>query len=129
MGQKKQKIKIDFFNVCLFYAVLLLKTDKKMDRIARFERREGVDIGYNRSAIEPLNRFGCVGKAGIDKHFTLEQVVPLAYEVRANIIVKSGKNAKWYLKQCNPSDIEESIRKQTWRNTKLYSMWIIDWIN
>jgi hypothetical protein len=99
-----------------------------MDRIARFERREGVDIGYNRSAIE-LNRFGCVGKAGIDKHFTLEQVVPLAYEVRANIIVKSGKNAKWYLKQCNPSDIEESIRKQTWRNTKLYSMWIIDWIN
>jgi len=55
--------------------------------------------------------------------------VPLAYEVRANIIVKSGKNAKWYLKQCNPLQIEESIQKQSWRKTKLYSMWIIDWIN
>jgi hypothetical protein len=56
--------------------------------------------------IEPLNRVGCVGKAGIDKKFTLEQVAPLNYEVGANIIVKSVKNAKWYLKRCNPSDID-----------------------
>jgi hypothetical protein len=64
------------------------------------------------SAIEPLNRDGCVGKAGIDKKFTLEQVAPLTYEVGANIIVKSGKNAKWYLKWCNHQTlIEESVQK------------------
>jgi hypothetical protein len=101
--------------------------DKNMEYFARIERRDGVDVGYNGSAIEPLNRVGCVGKAGIDKNFTLEQVMPLAYEVRANIIVKSGKNAKWYLKRCNPTDIEATIQKQSWRKTKLYTMWIIEW--
>lgn len=90
------------------------------------DRRDGVDIGYNGSALEPLNRVGCVGKAGVDKNFTLEQLMLLAHEIGANIIVKSGKNAKWYLKRCNPSDIEASIQKQKWRNgTKRCTMWII----
>ena len=99
--------------------------------IRRMERRDGVDVGYTGTELEPLNRVGCVGKGGIDKTYTLEQVIPLAYEIRANIIVKAGENAKWYLKRCQPTEIDAKIEKQQrWRNgTKRYKMWIIEWEN
>lgn len=99
-----------------------------MDKIIRFERRDGVDVGYTGSELEPLNRVGCVGKGGIDKTYTLEQIVRLAYEIKANIIVKAGENAKWYLKRSNPTEIDAKIEKQSWRyGTKRYKMWIIEW--
>ena len=124
LGQEKHKL--IFFYLYSCYAVYQKKTDYNMVYFTRIDRRDGVDIGYNGTALEPLNRVGCVGKAGIDKNFTLEQLMLLAHEIGANIIVKSGKNAKWYLKRCNPSDIEASIQKQKWRNgTKRCTMWII----
>ena len=104
---------------------------KTMEKVIRMERRDGVDVGFNSSNLEPLNRVGCVGKSGIDKTYTLEQVIQLAYEIRANIIVKAGENAKWYLKRCDPTEIDAKIEKQQrWRNgTKRYKMWIIEWEN
>ena len=111
----------------MFYAVYQnTHKNTRMEYFVRIERRDGADIGYHHSNLDPLNRVGCVGKSGIDKNFTLEQVMLLAHEIGANIIVKAGKNAKWYLKRCNPSEIEASIQKQAWRNgTKRYTMWTI----
>jgi len=101
-----------------------------MENISRLERREGVDIGYHESNLESLNRVGCVGKSGIDKKYTLEQVMKLAYEIRANIIIKAGKNAKWYLKKCLPNEIDDKIEKQKkWRDMCRYTMWVIEWEN
>ena len=103
-----------------------------MEHFSKIERRDGVDVGFNGSNIEPLNRVGCVGKSGIDKKFKLEQVMSLAYELepKANIIVKAGKNAKWYLKRCDPADIEARVQQHAWMNSaKRCSMWIIEWKN
>ena len=87
----------------------------------------GVDVGYHESNIEPLNNVGRVGKSGIDKTFTLQQVIVLAHEVDANIIVKAGKNAKWYIKRFDIDDIQQEIQKQIWRNTSRATMWVIEW--
>lgn len=98
-----------------------------MDYIKKFEKIHGVDIGYNNSILRPLNDVGCIGKNGIDKNYTLEQIIVLAYEIKANIIVKAGKNAKWYLKKCDRDIIDAEIQKQNWRDTSRATMWIIEW--
>ena len=86
-----------------------------------------VDVGYHSSNILPINRQGCVGKAGIDKNYSFLQVVELARGCGANIIIKAGKNAKWYLKRCEKEKIQESIEKQAWRDTSRYHMYEIEW--
>lgn len=101
-----------------------------MEHVKRFERRDGVDIGYHSSNIHPKNREGCVGVRGINKSFTLEQVLELAYKMenRPNIIIKAGKNAKWYFKYFEKDVIDEEIKKQQqWRDTSRCTMYIIDW--
>ena len=98
-----------------------------MEHIKTLEKRHGVDVGYHESNLEPLNGVGRVGKSGIDKNFSLAQVIHLAWEVRANIIIKSGPNAKWYIKRTNLDTLEEGIQKQVWRDTSRTSMWIIRW--
>lgn len=100
-----------------------------MEHIKTIERRTGVDIGYHSSNIHPINREGCVGSSGIDKSFTFEMVLELAYkmDIKPNIIIKAGKNAKWYLKHFQKDTIEDEIEKQKWRDTSRSTMYIIDW--
>lgn len=98
-----------------------------MEHLKTLQKKNGVDIGYTNSNLDTLNNVGRVGKHGIDKNYTLEQVIILAYEIKANIIVKAGKNAKWYLKRCNICNINEEIKKQSWRDTSRATMWIIEW--
>lgn len=102
-----------------------------MEHVKRIEKRRGVDVGYQQSNIHPIDREGCVGAAGIDKSYTFEMVLNLAYKIepdkRPNIIIKSGPNAKWYLKRFHPDVIEEEIEKQTWRDTSHCTMYIVEW--
>ena len=100
-----------------------------MEHIIKFERQIGVDIGYHESVIEPNDREGCIGKRGIDKLFTLQQVLNLAYKInnKPNIIIKAGPNAKWYLKRSRVDKIEDEINKQRWRDTSRCIMYIIEW--
>jgi hypothetical protein len=111
----------------------------KMEHIKSIERRTGVDVGYHSSNIHPIDRDGCVGpidyseafvgKYGINKTYTFEKVLELAYKMdnKPNIIIKAGENAKWYLKHFQRDKIEDEIEKQKWRDTKRYTMYIIDW--
>lgn len=98
-----------------------------MEKIKKMIRRDGVDVGYIESDLEPLNGVGRVGKSGIDKSFKFERLIKLAYEIKANIIIKAGKNAKWYLKRCDLNEIDNKIEKQRWRDTSRVKMWIIEW--
>jgi hypothetical protein len=93
------------------------------------EVRKGVDIGYHSSNIEPIDREGCVGVRGIDKSFTIDMVLELAYKMdnKPNVIIKGGPNAKWYLKRFQKEVIDEEIEKQKWRDTSRCTMFIIDW--
>lgn len=93
------------------------------------QKRNGVDVGYHSSNIHPADREGCVGKNGIDKSFTLDRILELAYkmETKPNIIIKAGPNAKWYLKRFSKDVIESEIEKQHWRDTSRCIMYIIDW--
>lgn len=101
--------------------------DKMENLTCYYETRNGVDIGYHESNLEPLHGKGRIGKGGIDKNFTLTQMIELAREINANIIVKAGPNAKWYLKRCNIDDIDKTIQKQKWRDTRRAVMYIIHW--
>ena len=100
-----------------------------MEHVKLIETRNGLDIGFHNSNIHPVDREGCVGRHGIDKSFTLETVINLAYKMenRPNIIVKGGPNAKWYLKHFPKDTIELEIKKQKWRDTSRGSMYIIEW--
>ncbi len=101
-----------------------------MEHITKFEKRQGADIGYHNSNLHPANREGCVGASGIDKSFTLERVIALAYQMdeRPNIIIKAGSNAKWYLKRCPKDEIDGEIEKQqNWRDVSRCTMHIIEW--
>jgi hypothetical protein len=102
-----------------------------MEHIIKFEKRIGVDVYYgNKYNLHPANGEGCVGASGIDKSFTIERVIALAYQMdeKPNIIIKSGLNAKWYLKQCPKDEIEREIKKQQdWRDVSRSTMYIIEW--
>ena len=101
-----------------------------MEHVKIIEKRKGVDVGYNSSNIYPIDREGCVGASGIDKSFTFEMVLNIAYKMenKPNIIIKAGANAKWYLKHFQKDVIEDEINKQTkWRDTSRCTMYIIEW--
>ena len=102
-----------------------------MEHIKSIEMRNSVDIGYHNSNIDPIDKEGCIGKSGIDKSFSFENVIEIAYKMdnKPNIIIKAGKNAKWYLKYFSKDIIEDEINKQKWRNTTRYTMYIIEWNN
>ena len=80
-----------------------------MQHFVSIHKRNHAYVGFIGADIDPLNNKGKVGKRGIDKNFTLEKLIELAYEVDANIIIKSGPNAKWYLKKFPIHDIENEI--------------------
>jgi hypothetical protein len=95
------------------------------------EIRQGVDAGYTSSNLYPSNGEGRVGKHGIDKGYTLEQVILLArsMEEKPNIIIKAGENAKWYLKRFSKENLPSEIEKQQqWRAERVArcTMYIIE---
>jgi len=96
---------------------------------SKIEKMTGCDIGYHNSVIDPVNRTGCVGKRGINKLYTFDMVLNLAFEHpdKPNIIIRGGKDAKWYMKKISPEKINEGIQKQKWRDTSRYQMYIITW--
>lgn len=100
-----------------------------MEYIKTFQKRKCVDIGYTNDNIHPVNGEGRVGKSGINKEFTLPQMVELAYsmEEKPNILIKAGPNAKWYLKKFDTKVLDSEIEKQNWRDTSRCTMYIIEW--
>ena len=101
-----------------------------MEHTKNVQKRKGVDVGFHSSNLHPKTREGCVGKAGIDKSYTFEMVLKLAYKMerKPNIIVKAGPNAKWYLKYCRKDMIEDKVETQKWRGEiETCTMYIIDW--
>ena len=104
-----------------------------MELAKTITNRGNVDVGFHESPIHPADGEGRVGKMGLDKTLDFEEILSLAHKTfskdgnRANIVVKAGKNAKWYLKYCPPGDIERSIGTQTWRDTSRATMWVVEW--
>ena len=100
-----------------------------MEHVKKFEKRIGVDVGWHESNIVPIDREGCVGKAGIDKSFSLQRIMEIAYklEPKPNLLIKGGKNAKWYLKLCPIDLIESKNEKQQWRDTSRVILYIVEW--
>jgi hypothetical protein len=100
-----------------------------MEHVMKIEKRVGVDVGYHQDNVHPVDGEGRVGRNGFDKTLELHEVIKIAsrIEPRPNIVVKSGKNAKWYLKSFSKNKIESEIEKQQWRDTTRFTMWIIDW--
>ncbi len=92
------------------------------------EVRRGVDVGYTSSSLHPADGEGRKGKQGIDGSFTLEQVIALARRMpdKPNIVIKSGVNAKWYLKRFPLEELEGEIVKQQWRDTSRVTMYVIE---
>jgi len=95
-----------------------------MEYIKKLERYDGVDIGFHDE----------IHKHGHDKTLSLEQILKLAYDMnmdilgKPNIIIKAGKNAKWYLKKCPREDITNRVNKQKWRDTSRCTMYVIEWM-
>lgn len=101
-----------------------------MEHINFIQKRNGVDLGWNESNIQPPDREGCVGKSGLDKNLSLGEILEIAYKIhdKPNIIIKAGPRAKWYLKRCTKELIDEEIQKQrNWRDISRSTMWIINW--
>ena len=100
-----------------------------MEYFKTIEKREGCDVGWHSSNIHPTDKEGCIGAAGIDSSYTLDMVMKLAYKMddKPNIIIKAGKNAKWYMKKLLVDEIDNAIEKQKWRDTRRYTMYIIVW--
>ena len=100
-----------------------------MEHILNFHKRTGVDVGYHSSNLHPADDEGRVGASGIDKTFTLQRVLEIAYKMdeRPNIIVKAGPNAKWYLKRFSQELIENAIQQQEWIDTSRCTMYVIEW--
>ncbi len=84
-----------------------------MEHVRKYEKRDNADLKWGKE-LRPVNGEGCGESNGIDKTYTLEKVLTLAYQMpeKPNIIIKAGKNAMWYIKQCAPSDIDQEIEKQ-----------------
>lgn len=100
-----------------------------MNRFRNIERRDGVDLGYNNDLL-PEDKKWIVGKSGLDKNLKLNDIIEIAYTMdnpRPNIIIKGGKNAKWYLKFCTFETIDENIEKSKWRDCSRCTMYIITW--
>jgi hypothetical protein len=100
-----------------------------MEFFKNIEKREGCDVGWHDSNINPIDGEGCVGASGINKSYTLDMVMKLAHKMddKPNIIIKAGKNAKWYMKKVPINKIDEAIEKQKWRDTSRCTMYIIVW--
>ena len=100
-----------------------------MEYFKNIEKRNGVDIGY-KNDLHPEDNKWRVGISGLDKTLKLHDLVDIAYAMKnpkPNIIIKGGKNAKWYLKYCLFDEIDKQIEKTKWRDSSRCTMYIITW--
>lgn len=104
-----------------------------MEHVRKYERRDHALLKMGED-LHPADREGRVGIAGIDKTYSLEKVLALAYRIpgKPNIIIKAGRNAKWYIKECATDEIDREIEKTRlcgWGKTKINAstMYIIEW--
>lgn len=100
-----------------------------MEHFKNIERRDCVDILYKKDLHPEDNNFR-VGSSGFDKSLKLNDILEIAYTMnnpRPNIIIKAGKNAKWYLKYCSFDKINEQIEKNKWRDSSRCIMYIVTW--
>ena len=70
------------------------------------------DLNWGKN-LHPADGEGRIGNQGIDATYTLDMVKAIAYRMpeKPNIIVKAGKNAKWYIKKCPTDKIFIQIEK------------------
>ena len=101
-----------------------------MEHFERIQKNRGCDIGRGND-IHPEDGTGRVGKSGFDKQLQLNDIIEIAYTIknpRPNIIIKAGENAKWYLKYCDLSQVDEKIQQtKKWRDTSRATMYVIEW--
>ena len=98
-----------------------------MEHFTNIEKRMGCDIG-RANGLHPADGKWRVGKEGFNKDLKLNDMIELAYTMenpRPNIVIKGGKNAKWYLKYCIVDKIDEQIEKTKYRDCSRCSMYII----
>ena len=102
-----------------------------MEHFTKIEKRIGCDVGRG-DGIHPEDGRGRVGKEGFDKNFKLYEILEIAYSMknpRPNIVIKAGKNAKWYLKYCSIDKIDEKIEKNKYRDLSRCTMYTVIWDN
>ena len=97
----------------------------------KLEIRHGVDVGYFNSSRTVQNNMTHPdypeSKKGYPKDKTLEEMLVLAKDIKANIIIKAGKNAKWYLKHCPRHELDAEIENRPrWKNSKNATMYIVE---
>ena len=70
------------------------------------------DLNWGKN-LHPADGEGRVGKQGINANYTLDMLKEIAYRMpeKPNIIIKAGKNAKWYIKKCPKDEIIIEIEK------------------
>ena len=73
---------------------------------------EHADLKWGKN-LHPADGEGRVGKQGINANYTLDMLKEIAYRMpeKPNIIIKAGKNAKWYIKKCPKDEIIIEIEK------------------
>ena len=101
-----------------------------MEHFTNIEKRYGVDVCYRKELHPDNDGKDRIGKSGFDKKLKLNDILDIAYSMenpRPNIIIKSGKNGKWYLKYCITDKIDEQIEKNKWRDCSRITMYIITW--
>jgi hypothetical protein len=104
---------------------MALSSATPMMLVKNIATRFGDDVGYHNSNMYTPDGEGRKGKHGFDKTLSWEKMLELALKIGANIIVKAGPNAKWYLK-CFPAEaIDDEVKKQAWRRTDRATMWVI----
>lgn len=91
---------------------------------------EHADLKWGKN-LHPADGEGRVGKQGIDANYTLDMLKAIAFRMpeKPNIIIKAGKNAKWYIKKCPKNEIIIEIEKMRnsvyGENTKLATTYVL----
>ena len=97
-----------------------------LSQLKYFEKRTGVDVGYHDNIQHP-NYPNTSKTIGYPKELSLEVMLKLAKDVDANILIKAGKNAKWYIKRYPKEEINSRIQKQhTWRDTSRCTLYVFE---
>lgn len=73
---------------------------------------EHADLMWGKN-LHPADGEGRVGKQGINAEYTLDMLKEIVYRMpeKPNIIIKAGKNSKWYIKKCPKDEIIIEIEK------------------
>jgi hypothetical protein len=133
--EAEQIISRDLSSTLVPISTLVLKTWAtitskyiKYIEIKNTERKGDITIGKclhhicnSPTICPPDNTITCLycsrqGVEGYNKDTVLFKMIEYAHLVDANIIVKAGKNAKWYLKNCLIEELDEKIEHAKCKN-------------